>query len=287
MQPPELRRANVLGVGVSAINMEQTVNLFQSWLDNATHGYVCVTGVHGVMEAQKDPQFRRILNQSLLTTPDGMPTVWVGKFQGLERMERVSGPDLMANICGGFRQRGCTHFFYGGGPGTASRLKQCLTARFPGLRVVGTFTPPFRPLNEEEEKRLVEEVAATRPEIFWVGLSTPKQERFMSQYSARLNAKIMVGVGAAFDFHTGALRDSPEWMKKAGLQWSHRLMQDPARLWKRYLTNNPRFLWKIALQLCNLTQYPLSNAYPQILRTPKLTLDAPNIAPEDSESLRY
>jgi N-acetylglucosaminyldiphosphoundecaprenol N-acetyl-beta-D-mannosaminyltransferase len=259
MQPPELPRANVLGVGVSAINMEQALGLFDSWLGNGARGYVCVTGVHGVMEAQKDPAFRQILNRSLLTTPDGMPTVWVGKLQGFSGMDRVYGPDLMAHVCRMSCEKGYTHFLYGGGPGTAVRLKDALTARFPGLKVVGTYTPPFRPLNAEEERELLERVSSVKPDIFWVGLSTPKQERFMAQYLQKIEARIMVGVGAAFDYHTGAIKESPAWMKKAGLQWAHRLAQEPTRMAKRYLKNNPAFLWKIGLQLAGLSTYTLND----------------------------
>jgi N-acetylglucosaminyldiphosphoundecaprenol N-acetyl-beta-D-mannosaminyltransferase len=257
MQPSEFPRANVLGVGVSAINMEHALSLFESWLSNGVRGYVCVTGVHGVMEAQKDPHFRRILNESLLTTPDGMPTVWVGKLQGFYGMDRVFGPDLMAQFCKFSCSRGYTHFLYGGGLGTATRLKDVLTARFPGLRVVGTYTPPFRPLTTEEERALLQQVSSVKPDIFWIGLSTPKQERFMAEYLHKIEAKIMVGVGAAFDYHTGAIRDSSDWVKKAGLQWLHRLLQDPARLSKRYLINNPKFLLKTALQFGGFTKYLL------------------------------
>lgn len=259
MQPPELPRANVLGVGVSAINMEQALGLFGSWLGNGARGYVCVTGVHGVMEAQKDPALRRILNRSLLTTPDGMPTVWVGKLQGFSGMGRVFGPDLMAHVCRLSCEKGYTHFLYGGGPGVADRLREALTARYPGLDVVGTYTPPFRPLNVEEERQLFARVSSVKPDIFWIGLSTPKQERFMAQYLPKIEAKILVGVGAAFDYHTGALKDSPEWMKRAGLQWAHRLMQEPGRLAKRYLKNNPAFLWKIGLQFAGFSKYTLND----------------------------
>lgn len=258
MKPCEIERTNVLGVGVSAINMGQALCLFESWLGNGVQGYVCVTGVHGVMEAQNDPNFKRILNQSLLTTPDGMPTVWVGKMQGYSDMERVCGPDLMASLCHLSCEKGYTHFLYGGQEGVADRLKAALTARFPGLKVVGTYTPPFRPLNTEEEIQLLEHVSNLRPDIFWVGLSTPKQERFMARYLHRLDAKIMVGVGAAFDFHTGAIKDCPDWIKKAGLQWLHRLSQEPSRLTKRYMKNNPAFIWKITLQLAGIAKYTLS-----------------------------
>jgi N-acetylglucosaminyldiphosphoundecaprenol N-acetyl-beta-D-mannosaminyltransferase len=254
LEPP---RANVLGVGVSAINLAQALSLIESWLENGGKGYVCVTGVHGIMEAQKDPSFRRILNQSLLTTPDGMPTVWVGKFQGFKEMDRVFGPDLMYDICRLSIENGYSHFFYGGRPGVAEKLKATLTDRIPRLRVVGTLTPPFGRLSPQEEAHLIKLVAETKPDIFWVGLSTPKQERFMAEYSRKIQTRLMVGVGAAFDLHAGLIKDAPKWMKSSGLQWLHRLIQDPFRLWKRYLVNNPIFLGRIALQLAHLSKYSL------------------------------
>ena len=155
-------------------------------------------------------------------------------------------------------EKGYAHCVSGGGPEIASRLKEELTARVPGLKVLGTYTPPFRPLNAEEERELLERVSSVKPDIFWVGLSTPKQERFMAQYLPKIEAKILVGVGSAFDFHTGATKDAPEWMKRAGLQWAHRLSQEPGRLAKRYLKNNPAFLWKIGLQLAGLSKYTLN-----------------------------
>jgi N-acetylglucosaminyldiphosphoundecaprenol N-acetyl-beta-D-mannosaminyltransferase len=257
MLPYEVARANVLGVGISAINMDQALSLFGSWLGNDVKGYVCVTGVHGVMEAQKDPRFRRILNQSLLTTPDGMPTVWVGKFQGFQKMGRVFGPDLMYEVCRLSVENKYSHFFYGGRPGVAEHLKTKLTDAIPGLVVAGTYTPPFGPLGPQEEAQLFDLVAKAKPNVFWVGLSTPKQERFMAEYNHKIPTKIMVGVGAAFDLHTGSIKDAPDWVKSSGLQWLHRLMQDPFRLWRRYFENNPKFLWKIALQLTHLSEYSL------------------------------
>jgi len=158
-------RANVLGVGVSAINMQEALNLFEHWIENDQRGYVCVTGVHGVMEAQRDAQFRKTLNESLLTTPDGMPTVWVGRLQGYSQMDRVFGPDLMLNICEMSCDKGYTHFFYGGPPGLAQKLQVSMQARFPELRVVGTYTPPFGPLMPHQELELIELVASLKPDI--------------------------------------------------------------------------------------------------------------------------
>jgi N-acetylglucosaminyldiphosphoundecaprenol N-acetyl-beta-D-mannosaminyltransferase len=244
-----LERADVLGVGVHAINMEQAVAAIDRAVRNRHKGYVCVTGVHGVMEAQSDSRFKQILNNSMLTTPDGMPTVWVGRLQGFRNMDRVYGPDLMLEICRLSEERGYTHFFYGGKEGVAEKLADALRARYQRLNIVGMNTPPFRPLNPEEKLALQEQVTKTRPDFIWVGLSTPKQERFMADHIGSLDCTLMLGVGAAFDVHTGVTKDAPRWMKRAGLQWFHRLLQEPGRLWKRYLINNPKFIFSIALQL--------------------------------------
>jgi N-acetylglucosaminyldiphosphoundecaprenol N-acetyl-beta-D-mannosaminyltransferase len=250
-----LPRVNILGVGVNAIDMAQAINLVDSAVSQGRKGYVCVTGVHGIMEAQKDAGFEAILNHSLLTTPDGMPTVWVGRLKGFSQMRQVTGPNLMLRVCELSVARGYTHFFYGGVEGVADQLKYELTRKFPGLNVVGTYTPPFRPLNRSESADLQSQISKLRPDFFWVGLSTPKQERFMEEYLPKLETKLMVGVGAAFDIHTGRVKESPNWVKNAGLQWLHRLLQEPGRLWKRYLLNNPAFVYKMTLQLLGLTKY--------------------------------
>jgi len=241
-------RCNVLGVGVSAIDMKAAVGLADDHLQNARKGYICVTGVHGVIEAQSNPDFLRILNGSAITTPDGMPTVWVGRLQGHRSMNRVYGPDFMLELCSHSVQRGYRHFLYGGKPGVADKLAEVLTKKFHGLQIVGTYTPPFRKLNATEEEELAARFKILQPDVVWVGLSTPKQEIFMAEYIDKLDTKLMVGVGAAFDIHTGNIADAPAWMKVAGLQWLHRLFQEPRRLWKRYLINNPKFLWKIGMQ---------------------------------------
>ena len=172
-------------------------------------------------------------------------------------MDQLTGPNLMLSVCELSAKLGYTNFFYGGNTGVADELKQNLCRRFPGLKVVGTYTPPFRKLNSAEEAELISTVARLKPDIFWVGLSTPKQERFMAEYIHKLDTTLMMGVGAAFDMHTGRIQDSPDWIKRAGLQWAHRLAQEPRRLWKRYLINNPRFIFKIAFQLLGLTKYEL------------------------------
>lgn len=244
-------RANLLGIGISAITMANAVAETDALLQSGGRGYICVTGVHGIMEAQHDEAFRDILNSSFLTTPDGMPTVWVGRHQGFT-MNRVYGPDFMLALCRHSVERGYRHFLYGGNIGIADALKVSLEQKIPGLQIVGTYTPPFRPLVASELRDLQALVAQTQPDIMWIGLSTPKQERFMAEYLPQLNVQVMAGVGAAFDLHTGKIHDAPQWIKKLGMQWLHRLLQDPKRLWKRYLINNPKFLWLILLQLTGL-----------------------------------
>lgn len=248
---------NVLGVGLSAINLDSALAVLGRAIESKSKGYVCVTGVHGVMEAQADAALRGILNGAFLNTPDGMPMVWVGRWRGFRDMKRVYGPDLMNLVCDWSRQNGVTHFFYGGAEGVAQDLKARLEKKFPGLKVAGTYTPPFRPLNADEEAELIRAVAALKPDIIWVGLSTPKQEKFMAQYWRRLDATLMFGVGAAFDFHAGRVRQAPRWMQRSGLEWLFRLCSEPGRLWKRYLKNNPLFLWKIFWQLTGVKKYEL------------------------------
>lgn len=236
-----LRRVDVLGVEVSAITIEMAVAEVARWIDEGERHYVCVTGVHGVMESQRDPQLLRIHNESGLTTPDGMPMVWAGHRAGASWMRRVYGPDLMLATLQTAAQRGWSSYLYGGNDGVADLLAEKLTARFPGLKIAGTHCPPFRPLTEDEDAAIVEEINSSGADLVWVGLSTPKQERWMSAHAGRLDAAAMFGVGAAFDFHAGLIPQAPPWMQRNGLEWFYRLTKEPKRLWRRYLRNNPAF----------------------------------------------
>jgi len=247
-----LPRANVLGVGVHAIDMAEAVRQAEYLLAAGGSGYVCLTGVHGVMEAQGDSELREILNRAFLCLPDGMPTVWVGRLQGHQQMSRVYGPDFMMEMCRRSRLGDFRHFLYGGAPGVAEQLRTRLEALMPWLRIVGTYTPPYGPLSARQEAELLASVTQSEPDILWVGLSTPKQERFMAQYWGRLPVKLMAGVGAAFDLHAGLKSDAPQWMKQCGLQWLHRLAQEPLRLGPRYLKHNPRFVMAICRQLVGM-----------------------------------
>jgi N-acetylglucosaminyldiphosphoundecaprenol N-acetyl-beta-D-mannosaminyltransferase len=250
-------RVNVLGVGLSVLNLESALAEMTGAISARRKGYICVTGVHGVIEAQSDESFRKILNNAFLCTPDGMPMVWMGKIHGHPEMRRVYGPDLMLEVCAWSENNPCRHFFFGGAPGVAELLAEKLKARFPKLDVAGTYTPPFRALNAAEEAELREKIRAARVDILWVGLSTPKQEKFMAEYLPKLDATLMVGVGAAFDFLSGRVKQAPRWMQRSGLEWFYRLCSEPRRLAGRYFKNNPLFVAKVAMQLSGLKKYPL------------------------------
>lgn len=251
------KRVNVLGVGISVLNLRTALDAITDAVRERRKGYICVTGVHGVMEAQADAEFRRILNGAFLCTPDGMPMVWAGKLDSHAEMRRVYGPDLMLDVCAWSETSGCKHFFYGGAEGVAQLLANRLQEKYPKLQVVGTYTPPFRKLNPAEEAQLQEQIRALRPDILWVGLSTPKQEKFMAEYLPKLDVTLMVGVGAAFDFHAGRVKQAPKWMQQCGLEWFFRLCSEPRRLWKRYLRNNPVFIWKFLGQKLGWRKYSL------------------------------
>jgi N-acetylglucosaminyldiphosphoundecaprenol N-acetyl-beta-D-mannosaminyltransferase len=242
------QRIDVLGVGAHALNIASAKATIQAALKRHTKGYVCFVSVHGVMEAQHDPALMKIYDEALVVAPDGMPLVWVGHMQGHSSMERVAGPEMMLEIMGGEEFRDCTHFLCGGESGMAEELRDKLVARFPHLKICGTFTPPFRPMKLDEERALIEAVHRAQPDIIWVGLGAPKQEHFMARYLPLLDTTLMMGVGAAFLLHTGRISDSPRWVKRAGLQWAHRLLQEPTRLWRRYLLRNPSFMVRVALQ---------------------------------------
>jgi N-acetylglucosaminyldiphosphoundecaprenol N-acetyl-beta-D-mannosaminyltransferase len=236
------RRFDVLGVGVTAISMSDALRTIEGWIEARCPNYVCVTGVHGVMESRSDPELRNIHNRAGMVTPDGMPLVWLGRLKRLNWVERVYGPDLLLEMARLSLRKQYRHFFYGGGGGVAELLAARLCQRFPGLQVAGTYTPPFRALTAAEDEKVVAQINASGADIVWVGLSTPKQERWMAQHVGRLRAPVLIGVGAAFDFHAGLKRQAPRWMQRSGLEWTFRFATEPRRLAGRYLKNNPRFV---------------------------------------------
>lgn len=237
-----IRRVDVLGVGISAIDMPMALDEIETWIVGGHRRYVCVTGVHGVMESQRDAELLGIHNASGLTTPDGMPMVWAGRRAGAAGMSRVYGPDLMLALAERAAERGWRSFFYGGKDGVPDRLVQRLRERYPTFISVGTFSPPFRPMTPAEDAAIVERINTSGADLVWVGLSTPKQERWMASHVGRIHAAALLGVGAAFDIHAGTLPQAPRWMQRSGLEWLYRVIREPRRLWRRYFYNIPRFV---------------------------------------------
>jgi N-acetylglucosaminyldiphosphoundecaprenol N-acetyl-beta-D-mannosaminyltransferase len=245
---------NVLGVRVNAVQIPDVVEQIEQWISEPTATrYVSVTGMHGVTEALRDPRFRAVLNAADLVVPDGMPLVWIGCHHGRSIKRRVYGPELMATFCEMTGAKYC-HFFYGGAPGVAENVAQVMRQQY-GIRVAGMFSPPFRPLTEEEELEVAATIHGAAPDILWVGLSTPKQERWMYEHQAKIRVPVMLGVGAAFDICTGRLNQAPSWMRENGLEWLFRLITEPRRLWHRYLVLGPSFAFNVILELSGLKHF--------------------------------
>ncbi len=250
------RRVNVLGVGISAINLQQARASVEAWIVGHEHQYVCVAPAHSVMECYRQPLLRRVFNLSGLTTPDGMAIVWLLKLHGEREASRVYGPDLMQSICAASTDKGWRHFLYGGNVGVAECLKENLEAKYHGIQIVGLYAPPFRQLTEEEDRDVIRRINDARPDVVWVGLSSPKQEIWMSEHLGKLNASVMVGVGAAFDFLSGLKPQAPRWMQRSGLEWLFRWATEPRRLWPRY-SQYPLFVMLVLAQLSGLRKFPL------------------------------
>jgi len=244
----------ILGVRVHVVEMAETIEHLHSWIGDrqSCARVVAVTAMHGVAAARRDAAFRRVLNSADLVVADGTPLIWVGRIKGHRFRRRVSGCDLVDNFCrdsgGAYR-----HFFYGGTPGAAERLAHTLRDRF-GILVAGTYTPPFRPLTNDEESELAAVVERASPDVLWVGLSTPKQETWMYQHRHKLKVPLMLGVGAAFDLNSGNVPRAPVWMRDHGLEWLFRLAVEPRRLWKRYLITIPQALWFVGLDLMGISK---------------------------------
>lgn len=256
MNSPPMPRYNALGIGVSTLTLAQTRDAIVATRGTLYRGYICLGTAHGFTEAQSNPTLKKIYNAAWLTTPDGMPLVWLGP----PGTERVYGPDLLLAVCNAGRAVGLRHYFYGGAPGVADTLGEKLTARFPGLEVVGTFSPPYRPLTADEVTAFRAEITRLRPDVIWIGLGTPKQEKFMAAHASTLDAAVLIGVGAAFDFHSGRIRQAPRWLQRSGFEWLFRLCTEPRRLAARYLITNPLFILHVLAQRTGLKKYPLPPA---------------------------
>ena len=270
----ENRRFNILGVGIDAVNMSACMNLFNeiiclhnperkrdefdlsSGLKTRLPAMTTAMGVAGIVESRRNQKLQRILNESVLNTPDGMPLVWLGKLLGYRDITRVYGPDLLRDTCAFGVEKRWRHYFWGAAPGIVEKLKEVLEERHPSIEIAGICCPPFRPLTQDEEDRLVEEVNESNTDIFWIGISTPKQLYFMDRIRDRLNCKIICPVGYAFDVNAGVEQDAPDWIKYSGFQWLHRAIKQP-RLWKRYLPDNPTFILKVIFQLLRFRSFPM------------------------------
>lgn len=236
--PPSFR---VLGVRVDALTMDGALGLVEAAVAERSRGYVVFCTVSSILTAIDEPQVATAIEEASLVTPDGMPLVWLGKRSVHEPIERVYGPDFLRAV---FERPGpLSHFFYGGAPGVAEEVARRLTRDRPNHTVAGALSPPMGLSGEVVDRAAVDAINAARPDVVWVGLGHPKQELWMRTMSPHLDAPVLAGVGAAFDFVAGRVKEAPPWMKRAGLQWLHRLLSEPRRLWRRYLVGNSRFVW--------------------------------------------
>ncbi|HEX2296645.1 MAG TPA: WecB/TagA/CpsF family glycosyltransferase [Actinomycetota bacterium] len=234
-------RFKVLGVGIDPVTMDDALARLDDMVRTRAKGYLVFCTVSSLVSAADDPAVARAIEDATVVTPDGMPLVWLGKRRATRPVERVYGPDFLREVLA--RRPGLRHFFYGGGPGVAEKMARDLAATYPGLEVAGAHSPPYGLAAGEVDTAAIDLLNSAGADVVWVGLGHPKQEMWMQVMQPHLDAPVLAGVGAAFDFLSGAKREAPEWMKRSGLQWLHRLLSEPRRLAKRYVVGNTRFLW--------------------------------------------
>ena len=243
--PPQLQPnrsgAPVLGAFVDAGNYDTALHTVEDWAHAHQARYMCFCNVHAVVTMQRDAIFGQALAQADLVLPDGMPVAWMLRHSGFPQQQRINGPDFMCNYCALAEQHDESVFFYGSTPQTLEALRNWLDRAFPRLKIAGMVSPPFRDLLPEEDEDVVQQINASGAHVVFVGLGCPKQELWMAQHRSRIHA-VLVGVGAAFDYHAGTLKRAPLWMQKHGLEWCYRLYKEPRRLWKRYLVGNTLFV---------------------------------------------
>lgn len=247
--PTTSKGVDILGVQVTPIGMTGVLNEIQRWIKTRQRHYVCACPNYSIMMSQQDVKFREALSGAGIVTADGKAVVWACKFLGGKDVQQVRGADLTRQTCRMAAERGYSVFFYGGTEGIPEKLAAVLAQAYPGLRIVGCYSPPFRSLSQSESEQIVKMINGANPDIVWVGLGAPKQEIWMADHLNKLSAPVVIGVGAAFDFIAGKTPEAPRWMQKAGIEWLFRLMKDPKRLWKRNLYH-PVFLAKVLMQKC-------------------------------------
>ena len=258
---------DILGVHIDVTNLEKASRTIGEWIDRRQKAYVCIAPVSTIMDCQRDSSYRDVVNNSQMTTPDGMPLVWLGKLKGKKDISRTYGPDLLQTLCELSEAKGYRHYFYGGNEKTNLLLIHRLKERFPHLNIAGSWAPPFRETGEREEESVLKKINDAQPDILWVGLGSPKQDFWMAQHRDPLNVPVMIGVGAAFDFLAGVKRQAPRWIQSAGLEWLFRLGCEPRRLWKRYLIGNTLFVYLLCL---NWWQRHVHGKNPDVLNEVKL-----------------
>ncbi len=247
---PVPRTADVLGVPLGLIDYDRTLVWIDAMVAQREQGYVCVCNVHTVMASHEDSELRTALLASSLNVPDGQPLVWALNALGHSLTDRVYGPELMARACLRAASTNQRFYLYGGrNQGALVQLALNLRQRYPGIKIVGGYSPPHRPLTGDEQAAVVAEINDANPDVVWVGIGVPKQEKWMAKLRPVLDAPVLIGVGAAFDFHAGLVPQAPPWLQRAGLEWAYRLAREPRRLWRRYLRYNPRFVSAFARQL--------------------------------------
>ena len=245
--PPTL---DVLGVQLALTDYDQTLDWIDAMVESRDRGFVCACNTHTVMASREDPELAAALERASLNVPDGQPLVWAINALGHSLTDRVYGPELMARACERAAQQGHRFYLYGGrNQGALVQLALNLRQRYPGVKIVGGYSPPHRLLTEEEREAIVDEINHSRADVVWVGIGVPKQEKWMAEMRPRLQTPVLVGVGAAFDFHAGLVPQAPPWIQDSGLEWAFRLMQEPQRLWRRYMRYNPKFVGAFARQL--------------------------------------
>ena len=250
----------MLGVNISAVNLSSATRRIENAISLGKKGYVCVRDAHGVIRCQRDARLRAIHNHAFLVTPDGMPLVWALRRAGYADAGRVYGPDLMLSLFRAGEASGLRHFLYGATAATLEKLQTRLREKFPNARITGAYAPPFRALCPQEEAGIAEQINRSGADIVWVGLGSPKQELWMAEMRGRLDAAMLIGVGAAFDFHAGLKRQAPKAIQKSGLEWAFRLVHEPRRLWRRYAVTVPGFICLSAMQRLGLRQFPTDDA---------------------------
>lgn len=254
---------NLLGMRLSALNLDRAAERIEAAVEGGEGGYVCIRDAHGVVKCHHDAALKAVHNRALLVTPDGMPLVWALRLSGHRDADRVYGPDLMLALFDRGRQRGLRHFLYGATPETLDLLEARLLARFPGAQIAGRHAPPFRALTGAERNDVAAQIDASGANIVWVGLGTPKQEFWMAEMQPLLPSAVLIGVGAAFDFHAGGKRQAPRFMQRSGLEWVFRLASEPRRLWRRYAVTVPSFMLLCACQALRLRSFPMPPERPR------------------------